>query len=183
MTTSPTLIKWLDDIVEQSGIPRTADREGAALVLSGLYGRPVSPETVRRWPIPYKVIAGLAQYEIHDLIAHAKKVIDEAPVRGDPPSWASGMTAPDNAWLISMAQKRARADGLGRAGEHPRADVVVVVGSGRIVVLWEQRPVRMLAAYRLDGDHLVDASDTEAKAARAALTGARERPPELRRPA
>jgi hypothetical protein len=81
MTTSITRIGWLDAIVEQSGVPKTADREGAAFILSGLLGRPVSPESVRRWPIPYKVIAGLAQYEIPDLISHAKKVIDEAPVR------------------------------------------------------------------------------------------------------
>jgi hypothetical protein len=72
---------WLKEIVEAAGLPHSLDREGAAIVEGKLLGRPVSPETLRRWPIPYKVVAGYARYAVSDLIAYAKAQYENAPRR------------------------------------------------------------------------------------------------------
>src|SRR4051812_18959172 len=74
-------IPWLKAVEETAVLPKTADREGAALVLERMLRRPVSPETVRRWPIPYLVVAGVCQYSIADLVEYARKRFDEAPRR------------------------------------------------------------------------------------------------------
>ena len=72
---------WLEEILGAADLPTSVDREGAALALANLLGRPISPETLRRWPIPYKVVAGCARYEVSDLIAHAKAEYANAPRR------------------------------------------------------------------------------------------------------
>jgi hypothetical protein len=72
---------WLKEILDAAGLPNSVDREGAALALGKLLGRPVSPETLRRWPIPYKVVAGCARYEVSELIAYAKAQYENAPRR------------------------------------------------------------------------------------------------------
>ena len=72
---------WLKQIIGAAGLPDSLDREGSALVLGKLLGRPVSSETLRRWPIPYKVVAGCARYEVSDLVAHAKSQYANAPRR------------------------------------------------------------------------------------------------------
>jgi hypothetical protein len=72
---------WLKEIVGAPGLPNSLDREGGAIALGKLLGRPVSPETVRRWPIPYKVVAGCARYAVSDLIAYAKAQYENAPRR------------------------------------------------------------------------------------------------------
>jgi hypothetical protein len=72
---------WLREIVEHAALAKSIDREGAALALAKLLGRPISPETVRRWPIPYRVVAGCARYEVSDLIAYARLQYGTAPRR------------------------------------------------------------------------------------------------------
>ena len=72
---------WLEEIVERASLAKSIDRDGAAIALAKLLGRPVSPETVRRWPIPYKVVAGCARYEVSDLIAYARLQYVNAPRR------------------------------------------------------------------------------------------------------
>ena len=72
---------WLEKIVEAAALPRSVDRIAGAIALGKLLGRPVSPETLRRWPIPYKIIAGCARYEVSDLIAHARLQYKNAPRR------------------------------------------------------------------------------------------------------
>jgi len=72
---------WLREIVDIAALPSSLDREGAALALAALLGRPISPETLRRWPVPYRVIAGCARYQVSDLIAHAKFQYENAPRR------------------------------------------------------------------------------------------------------
>ena len=74
-------IPWLHAIAARANLPKTADREGAALILTELLGRPVAPETLRRWPIPYKIVANFAQYEIDGLIDFARRAYEEAPRR------------------------------------------------------------------------------------------------------
>jgi hypothetical protein len=75
-----TGIPWIDEAVAGANLPKTADREGAALIMSRLLRRPVAPETLRRWPVPYRIVAGVAQYEIDDLTS-ARKIYEEAPLR------------------------------------------------------------------------------------------------------
>ena len=72
---------WLEEIVQRAALAKTLDREGSAIALGKLLGRPVSPETVRRWPIPYKVVASCARYEVSDLIAYARLQYVNAPRR------------------------------------------------------------------------------------------------------
>ena len=72
---------WIKEIRAAAGLSDSLDREGGAIVLEKLLGRPVSPETLRRWAIPYKVIAGCARYEVSDIVAYAKAQIENAPRR------------------------------------------------------------------------------------------------------
>jgi hypothetical protein len=72
---------WLEEIVERAALAKSVDREGAAIALRKLLGRSVSPETVRRWPIPYRVVAGCARYEVSDLIAYARLQYGSSPRR------------------------------------------------------------------------------------------------------
>jgi hypothetical protein len=74
-------IPWVDAIVVRAELPEAVDREAAALVLSRMLKRPVAAETLRRWPIPYKLVAGGALYAPDDLIAFARKAYEEAPPR------------------------------------------------------------------------------------------------------
>jgi hypothetical protein len=77
----PSGIPWLDDIVDRAALPEAVDRGAAALVLARMLKRPVAAETLRRWPIPYKLVAGGALYAPDDLIAFARKAYEEAPPR------------------------------------------------------------------------------------------------------
>jgi hypothetical protein len=72
---------WLDELAERTGFAGFVDREGAAIVLGKLFGRPISTETVRRWPIAYVVVAGCARYEIKDLIEYVRQQYERAPRR------------------------------------------------------------------------------------------------------
>ena len=72
---------WLKEILGAAALPSSVDREGAALAFGKLLGRPVSPETLRRWPIHYKVVAGCARYEVSELIGYAKAQYENAPRR------------------------------------------------------------------------------------------------------
>jgi hypothetical protein len=78
---SNTGIRWVDAIVDKAGLPEAVDRESAALVMARLLRRPVAAETIRRWPVPYKLVAGTALYDPADLIAHARRAYAEAPPR------------------------------------------------------------------------------------------------------
>jgi hypothetical protein len=75
---SNTGVRWVDAIVDEADLPEVVDRESAALVMSRLLRRPVATETLRRWSIRYKLIAGKAFYEPEVLIAFARKAHDEA---------------------------------------------------------------------------------------------------------
>jgi hypothetical protein len=72
---------WLTKIIGVAGLPESLDREGAAMALGKLLGRPISSETLRRWEIPYRIVAGCARYEVSDLVAYAKSQYANAPRR------------------------------------------------------------------------------------------------------
>lgn len=102
---------WLKEIIGAAGLPDRVDREGAAMVLGRLIGRPVSPETIRRWPIPYKVIAGCASYEVRDLIAHARAQYENAPRRIGQRSLVRHDASPSCLTQADLDKQRERNDG------------------------------------------------------------------------
>jgi hypothetical protein len=81
-----TGVDWLDDIAAKANFPLRMDREAAALALTRLLGDNVSKNTLRRWPVPYKLIGRSARYEVDDLISFARKRIAETPMRKPTPS-------------------------------------------------------------------------------------------------
>jgi hypothetical protein len=77
----PSEQNWLNELAERAGLAGFIDREGATIVLGKLFGRPISTETLRRWPIPYVLVAGCARYEIKDLVEFARHKYEQAPRR------------------------------------------------------------------------------------------------------
>lgn len=68
-----------DEWLPTSG-PRCGRQDGARLIAHRL-GVPFSSYALRRSPVPYKFLAGRTVYEISDLEAHARKLLEEAPIR------------------------------------------------------------------------------------------------------
>ena len=62
-------------------LPATVDTEGACEIIEELEGQRPSRETVRRWPIRYRLRGRTRIYEVDDVIAHARKRYEQAPVR------------------------------------------------------------------------------------------------------
>lgn len=69
-----------DDSWLPSSGPRCGRRDGARFIANRL-GVPFSSYALRRSSVPYKFVAGRTVYEISDLEAHARKLLDEAPIR------------------------------------------------------------------------------------------------------
>jgi hypothetical protein len=80
-----TEISWLDELREGAGVAATVDTEGATLIHGGVAGGVVSVHTYRRWPVSYKIIGRSRRYKIDDVVAHAKKCIEDAVERTPPP--------------------------------------------------------------------------------------------------
>jgi hypothetical protein len=94
MSTSP---QWRDKIA--AVVPATVDTAGACKIVGEIEGREPSKETLRRWPIRYRLPGRIRVYEVDDVIAYARKRFEQAPVRvaaaarrklrpgwGDPPA-------------------------------------------------------------------------------------------------
>jgi hypothetical protein len=81
----PTGIPWLDEIVENSGLPKMADFEGARLIYNHVACDSVSAHTFRRYAIPYKLVGRTRRYVVDDIIAYAHKRLVEAPLRKPAP--------------------------------------------------------------------------------------------------
>jgi hypothetical protein len=80
----PTGIPWLDEIVENSGLPKMADFEGARLIYNHVACDHVKAHTFRRYAIPYKLVGRTRRYLVTDVVAYAKKRVEEAPRRIPP---------------------------------------------------------------------------------------------------
>ena len=76
MSTSP---QWRDKIA--AVVPATVDTAGACKIVGEIEGREPSKETLRRWPIRYRLPGRIRVYEVDDVIAHARKRFEQAPVR------------------------------------------------------------------------------------------------------
>lgn len=79
-----TGIHWLDAYVEQAereGVPETIDLKSGRMVYCRILQQDMPMKIYRRLPIPYVVIHGRARQRPDDVIAAAKKVFAEAPLR------------------------------------------------------------------------------------------------------
>jgi hypothetical protein len=70
--------------------PPTVDTEGACDIVEELEGQRPAEETVRRWPLRYKLIGRVRRYEVDDVIAHVRQRYEQArcaspPARGTLP--------------------------------------------------------------------------------------------------
>jgi hypothetical protein len=61
--------------------PARVDTAGVVEIVEELEGQKVAEETVRRWPLCYKIIGRKRIYEVADVIAHRRQRFDQAPVR------------------------------------------------------------------------------------------------------
>jgi hypothetical protein len=80
----PTGISWLDEIVENSGLPKMADFEAARLIYNHVACDNVSPHTFRRYDIYYKLVGRTRRYLVSDVVAFAKQRVEQAPRRKPP---------------------------------------------------------------------------------------------------
>ena len=61
--------------------PPTVDTRGVCEIVEALEGQRPSSETVRRWPIRYRVVGRVRRYEVDDVIAHVRQRYEHSPVR------------------------------------------------------------------------------------------------------
>ena len=76
MNTSP---QWRDKIA--AAVPATVDTREACRIVGEIEGREPSPETLRRWQIPYRLRGRTRTYEVDAVIAHARQRFEQAPIR------------------------------------------------------------------------------------------------------
>jgi hypothetical protein len=74
----------LDKIVEEAGVPVAADLDGAVMIHNEVSGDSLSTHTYRRRPVPYIILGRSRRYNVRDVVAYAKRCVEEAPVRIPP---------------------------------------------------------------------------------------------------
>ena len=72
---------WLDAITEGADFPQLTDIGGALIVFNNLTCSDASVHTFRRFPIPYQVFGRERRYRVGDVVAYARRCLEEAPVR------------------------------------------------------------------------------------------------------
>jgi hypothetical protein len=80
----PSEIPWLTKIFEKAGVPAGADLEGAVMIPNEVSGDTLSAHTYRRRPVPYIILGRSRRYNVCDVVAYAKRSVEEAPVRIPP---------------------------------------------------------------------------------------------------
>ena len=83
---TPTVIRTLAAVE----LPPTVDTEGACKIIKELEGQRPSEETVRRWPIEYRLVGRVRRYEVDRVIAHVRQRYEQAPVNSPPAPTPSG---------------------------------------------------------------------------------------------
>jgi hypothetical protein len=73
----------LDKLVKDAGLPHMADLEGALEIYNEVACDSVSVHTLKRYPIPYKLIGRSRRYVVDDIIAFARARF-KVPVRIPP---------------------------------------------------------------------------------------------------
>jgi hypothetical protein len=61
--------------------PVTVDTEGACQIVEEIEGHRPAEQTLRRWPIKYKLVGRMRRYEADDVIEYARARYQNAPVR------------------------------------------------------------------------------------------------------
>lgn len=79
-----TASNWLGEIVERANLPQLTDLGGALIVYNNLTCSGASVHTFRRFPIGYVIVGRERRYRVDDVIAYARKRLDEAPLRKPP---------------------------------------------------------------------------------------------------
>ena len=74
-----TTQQWRDKIA--AVVPPSVDTKGVCDIVEGIEGQRPSEDTVRRWPLRYKLIGRVRRYEIDDVIAHVRQRYEQAPAR------------------------------------------------------------------------------------------------------
>ena len=77
-------MSWLDQLREDAGVPKTVDLEGAVMIDGAVAGGDVSTNTYRKWPVPYFILNKARRYRVEDVVAYAKKRVEEATRRIPP---------------------------------------------------------------------------------------------------
>jgi hypothetical protein len=77
-------LSWFDQLREDSGVPASLDLDGATMAHNAVSGDNLSPHTYRRRPVPYIILGRSRRYTIPDVVAYAKRCVEEAPVRIPP---------------------------------------------------------------------------------------------------
>ena len=75
---------WLDAITEGADFPQLTDIGGALIVFNNLTCSDASEHTFRRFPIPYQLLGRERRYRVEDVVAYARRCLEEAPVRIPP---------------------------------------------------------------------------------------------------
>jgi hypothetical protein len=81
----PTGVSWVDAAVKRADLPPMSDLEGGLLIYNQVACDSASLHTFRRYPIPYKLIGRSRRYLVDDIIAFARKRLEEAPTRTPAP--------------------------------------------------------------------------------------------------
>lgn len=79
-----TASNWLGEIVERANLPQLTDLGGALIVYNNLTCSGASVHTFRRFPIGYVIVGRERRYRVDDVIAYARKRLEEAPLRKPP---------------------------------------------------------------------------------------------------
>ena len=74
-----TVPQWRDKIA--AVVPATVDTAGACKIVGEIEGREPSKETLRRWPIRYRLPGRIRIYEVDAVIDHARQRFKQAPMR------------------------------------------------------------------------------------------------------
>ncbi len=77
-------LSWFDQLREDFGVPASVDLEGATMAHNAVSGDNLSPHTYRRRPVPYIILGRSRRYNVRDVVAYAKRCVEEAPVRIPP---------------------------------------------------------------------------------------------------
>ena len=77
-------LSWFDQLREDSGVPASLDLDGATIAHNAVSGDNLSQHTYRRRPVRYIILGRSRRYNVCDVVAYAKRCVDEAPVRIPP---------------------------------------------------------------------------------------------------
>ena len=75
----PVSLEQLPPVPDPARLPRVATRKQLAAIHCHYYG-PLSDRTIEAAPLPYRLVNGVAVYEVPDFLKWAQARFDAAPV-------------------------------------------------------------------------------------------------------